>query len=89
MSEQERGRTSHEGETPDDHPHTVVILERDGMTACYVLDTVDSMGFHLTRYVDGEPSHQESLTWNEAGRMIRNSTMRVYDMTDEEVANLD
>ncbi len=72
----------------DSPEETIVILDSESMDSTYRLDDVDSLGLHLTRIIDGEPSHEETLTWNEAARMIRKNTMRVYDIEPDKISNL-
>lgn len=68
-----------------EHSETVAFVERDGLEAQYVIRGFSSAGLEMHRTsVDVE----ETYTWNEVARMIRSGTMRIYDMTEEEVETL-
>lgn len=83
MSDRQTSQTS---QGPD---HTVVILDSEDMDVKYILDGADYQGLHVIRIIDGEPNHSEILSWTESARMIRNHTMRIYGMQEEEVEDIE
>jgi hypothetical protein len=67
---------------------TVAFVERGGSKTFYRFDDADWKGVHTTRIPEAEFGHERTFAWAEVARMVRNLTMRIYGLDQEEVETL-